>query len=72
MVENNNALVTSKLSRAEYEDARRMDAIHTYFSGSLPQFLNAFVREKKLSAEDIAELESIIDSYKNSPEKNTD
>ena len=34
------------------------------FDGSLPQFLAAFTRRNKLSEEEIRELESLIEGYK--------
>ena len=39
-------------------------AIERYFSGSLPQFLAAFIRKENLSRQEITELEKIIDEYK--------
>ena len=33
------------------------------FSGSLPQFLAAFTRQKKLDPEEIAQIRSLIDNY---------
>ena len=66
LVENQNAVVTGRMSRQEYENAQKKAVIHRFFSGSLPQFLSAFVREETLSEEEIAELEAIIREYKNS------
>mgnify|MGYP002801196228 FL=1 len=40
------------------------EVIDRGFGGSLPQFLAAFTRRKKLKAEEVAELQKLIDEYK--------
>jgi predicted transcriptional regulator len=66
MVQNENARVKCLVSEEEYEALQKKSAIRKYFSGSLPEFVNAFIREEKLSEKDIQELEEIINSYKES------
>lgn len=66
MVENNNAQVRSLVSEEEYEAMQKKRAIRKYFGGSLPEFVNTFIREEKLSDEDVQELEDIINAYKES------
>ncbi|MCR5147834.1 MAG: BlaI/MecI/CopY family transcriptional regulator [Eubacterium sp.] len=65
LAQNECAVVSCLISREEYDNLQRKNAIKEYFSGSLPGFLNAFVREEKLSAAELDELEEIIKSYKN-------
>ena len=48
----------------EYENQEKRKVIKKYFKNSLPDFFVAFAHEKKLSKEDIDELEHIIAEYK--------
>ena len=66
MVQNENAKICCLISEEEYEAMQKKRAIRKYFGGSLPEFVNAFIREEKLSEKDIRELEEIINSYKES------
>ena len=53
LFQNEGGVVTSRLSRQEFLDQT--------FDGSLPRFLTAFASRKKLSSEEIAELQRLID-----------
>lgn len=64
MVLNIDSIVKTLISKPEYEITQRKEIIKNYFSDSLPQFLLAFIRDEKLSREEIQELENIIDEYK--------
>ena len=64
MVSNYDAVIEVLVSKPEYEDCQKKEAIKHYFSDSLPQFLLAFIRERKLDRKEIKELEAIIDEYK--------
>ena len=66
MVKNENAEVSCLISRKEYENMQTKGAIRKYFSGSLPEFVNAFIREEELTDDEVKELEDIISSYKKS------
>jgi predicted transcriptional regulator len=56
-----NCVVTSKVSREEFKSLRSEQFVNETFEGSLPQFLTAFSRQKKLSEEEIAALQRFID-----------
>lgn len=59
--QNENGVVTSQVSREELA-ARQSEAfVDEAFGGSLPQFLAAFTRRKKLSEEEVAQLQRLID-----------
>lgn len=64
MVENKDATVEYLVTLEEYNTTLTIETVDHYFSGSLPKFLTAFVREKKISPEEVKELESIIKTYK--------
>ena len=58
---NEGGAVTSLLSRADYDAAQSRQFVKESFSGSLPAFIAAFTRRKKLTDEEVAELQSLID-----------
>lgn len=58
---NEGGAVTSLLSRADYDAAQSRQFVEESFSGSLPAFIAAFTRRKKLTDEEVAELQSLID-----------
>ena len=58
---NENGTVTSLLSKEEFYAVQSEQFVEETFSGSLPAFLAAFTSRKKLSEEEIAELQALID-----------
>ena len=58
---NEGGAVTSLLSRADYDAAQSRQFVEESFSGSLPAFIAAFTRRKKLTDEEVSELQSLID-----------
>jgi len=61
LFQNNNGVVTSLLSRQEFYALHSKKYVDETFAGSLPAFLAAFTSEKKLTAEEIAEIRELID-----------
>ena len=59
--QNEGGTVTSRLSRADYDTAQSQQFVEESFSGSLPAFITAFTRRKKLTEDEIAELQKLID-----------
>jgi predicted transcriptional regulator len=64
VIKSENAVVTSIISKEEAQSAESMEIVEKTFSGSLPQFIAAFTRKKKLSEGEIAEIQAIINAYK--------
>ena len=60
--QNRDGIVTSLISRQEFYAVRSEQFVEETFSGSLPAFLTAFTTRKKLSDEEITELEALIQS----------
>ena len=58
---NEGGTVTALLSREEYYAAQSEQFVEEAFSGSLPAFLAAFTTRKRLSDEEIIELQRLID-----------
>ena len=59
--QNEGGVVTSRLSREEYAARQSEQFVEETFSGSLPAFLTAFSRRKKLTEEEIDQLQRLIE-----------
>ncbi len=59
--QNQDGLVTSLISKEELQSAQSEKFVEDTFAGSLPQFLTAFARRKKLSKQEIDEIQRFID-----------
>ena len=59
--QNQSGIVTSLMSRKDFYAVQSEKFVEETFSGSLPSFLAAFTTRKKLSEEEIAELQALID-----------
>lgn len=62
--ENRDGTVVSLMSEEEVGCLRGDEILNENFGGSLPRFLTAFTRRTKLSKKDIAQLQELIDNYK--------
>lgn len=62
--QNHDGAVTSRISRQEFYAVQSEQFVEETFSGSLPAFLTAFTTRKKLSEDEITELENLIKSYR--------
>ena len=60
---NEQGTVRALMSREEFQAAQGEQFLEEHFEGSLPQFLAAFSRRKKLSGREIAELKKLIETY---------
>ena len=61
---NENGTVTSCISREEFLARQSRHYVQDSFDGSLPRFLAAFTAQEKLSADDVAALQQMIDQSK--------
>ena len=61
--QNEDGTVTSKISKREFYAVQSEQFVDETFDGSLPAFLAAFTTRKALTAEEIAEIQQMIDSY---------
>ena len=60
---NENSIVSSIIPKAEYYAIKSESFVDATFEGSLPAFIAAFTKRKKLSEEEIIQIKSIIDKY---------
>ena len=63
VVKNENAVVTSLVSKEEAQIAEIDELVERTFQGSLPAFVAAFARREKLSEADAAALQRLIESH---------
>ena len=61
--QNNAGTVTSLISKQDFYAAQSEKFVDETFKGSLPAFIAAFTKRKKLSMEEISEIRRMIDSY---------
>ena len=61
---NEDGIVTVLISKEEFYALQSEQFVEDTFQGSLPAFLAAFSTRKKLSAEEIAELQKLIEDSK--------
>ena len=60
---NENAIVTSLISKDEYIKLKSENFIDDSFNGSLPKFLTAFMTGKKLKKNEITEIKNLIENH---------
>lgn len=60
---NDNGIVTVQMMKKDFQAAQGERFLDENFDGSLPRFLAAFSRRKKLGAKEIAELKKLIEEY---------
>lgn len=58
---NNRGTVTSLISREQFYSMQSAQYVEETFDGSLPAFIAAFTKQKKLSSKEIAEIKKMIE-----------
>ena len=66
--QNESGTVTSLMSKSEFGAAQGEQFLTETFDGSLPRFLAAFTRRKKLSEKEIKEIRKLIDDHREVPQ----
>ena len=61
--ETTNSIVSAKMTREEFYAIQSEKFVEETFDGSLPVFLAAFTKRKKLTHEEAEELRRMIDEY---------
>jgi len=73
LFQNQGGMVTSLVSKEEFFAMQSEKFVEDTFAGSLPNFLAAFTRRKKLSEKEIVQLQKIIaENRENNTEKSID
>ena len=63
ILKNENTIVTSLVSKEEAQKSRLEEMVEETFEGSMPAFIAAFSKGKRLSKEEVEQLRQLIDSY---------
>ncbi len=63
VLKNENTIVSSLVSKEEAQKARLEEMMEETFEGSVPAFIAAFSKNKRLSQKDAEQLRKLIDSY---------
>ena len=64
VLKNENTTVTSLVSKDDVQAAELNEMVEKTFEGSLPAFLAAFSKSRKLSDTEIDEVQQMIDNYR--------
>lgn len=63
VLKNENAIVTTLVSKEEAQKARLEEMMEETFEGSMPAFIAAFSRSKKMTKQEVDQLKALIDSF---------
>ncbi len=64
VLKNENTIVTSLISKDEVQAAEIDELVEKTFEGSLPAFIAAFTKHQKMTAEQIEEVQQMIDRFR--------
>ncbi|MBQ3011301.1 MAG: BlaI/MecI/CopY family transcriptional regulator [Oscillospiraceae bacterium] len=64
LFQNNDGFVTSRISKEDYYAMQSEQFVEETFHGSLPGFLAAFTKRKRLSEQEISALETLIEQHR--------
>lgn len=64
LFENNGGTVCVRITREQYTGMQSRNFVHETFSGSLPAFLAAFTSQKRLTQDELDEVQRMIDAYR--------
>ena len=64
LFQNEKGMVSALMTKEEFGAAQSEKIIEESFEGSLPAFIAAFTSRKKLSPDDVNEIQKMIDSYR--------
>ncbi len=68
VLKNENSVVTSLITKEEAQAAEIDEMVEKRFEGSLPAFLAAFTKRRRLSQKEIDEVQEMIDRYRGGEE----
>ena len=63
VLKNENATVTSLISKEQAQASRLEEMVEETFEGSIPAFIAAFSKTKKLTRQEVDQLKALIDSF---------
>ena len=63
VLKNENATVCSLISKEQAQQSRLSEMVEETFEGSMPAFIAAFSRSKKLTRQEVDQLKALIDNF---------
>ncbi|MBQ3504818.1 MAG: BlaI/MecI/CopY family transcriptional regulator [Oscillospiraceae bacterium] len=63
VLKNENTIVSSLVSKEQAQESRLQEMVEETFEGSIPAFIAAFSRSKKLTKQEVDQLQALIDNY---------
>ena len=70
VLKNENSVVTSLVSKDQVQAAEIDELVEKTFEGSLPAFVAAFTKHRRLSAKEVVEVQAMIDRFREEAERN--
>lgn len=64
VVKHENSIVTTLVSKEDVQKSRMEEMMEETFQGSIPAFLAAFSRSKKLTKKEVEQLQAFIEDFK--------
>ena len=64
ILKNENTVVTSLVSKEEVQSAEVEELVEKTFQGSLPAFIAAFARNRRVTEKELDEVQAMIDSFR--------
>ena len=64
VVKNENATVTALISKEEAQKQRLEEMVEETFEGSMPAFIAAFSKSKRLTRSEVEQLQALIDNFR--------
>ena len=69
VLKNENSVVTSLVSKDQVQAAEIDELVEKTFEGSLPAFVAAFTKHRRLSAKEVDEVQAMIDRFREEAER---
>ena len=63
VLKNENTIVSTLISKEEAQNSRLEEMVEETFEGSMPAFIAAFSKSKKLTHQEVQQLKALIESY---------
>ena len=63
VVKNENTIVTTLVSKEEAQKSRLEEMVEETFEGSMPAFIAAFSKSKKLTKQEVDQLKALIEGF---------
>ena len=63
ILKNENTIVSTLISKEEAQNSRLEEMVEETFEGSMPAFIAAFSKSKKLTRQEVQQLKALIESY---------